>query len=105
MRIVEIKKALVASIWFMFLTFPIMVIRVNTIENTIEWRWVRMLLVGVGAFVGSLLWRYLIKRKEMGTKESDPDKPTLVARLRQKAKNPALSAPNHMRFRLFAARC
>jgi branched-chain amino acid transport system permease protein len=35
----EIKKALLTSLWFMFLTFPIMVIRVNTIYKTIEWRW------------------------------------------------------------------
>jgi branched-chain amino acid transport system permease protein len=27
----EIKKSILVALWFMFLTFPIMVIRVNTI--------------------------------------------------------------------------
>ena len=46
----------------MFLTFPIMVIRVNTVENIIQWRWANLFLVGVGSFVLSALWRYLIRR-------------------------------------------
>jgi branched-chain amino acid transport system permease protein len=67
----EIKKALLTSIWFMFLTFPIMVIRVNTIYKTIEWHWERMIMVGVGSFVLSLVWRFMIKRKEHGRKNSE----------------------------------
>jgi branched-chain amino acid transport system permease protein len=67
----EIKKSTLASLWFMFLTFPIMVIRVNTVENEIEWRWNNMLFMGVGTFLLSFVWRYMIKRKEMGTKQAD----------------------------------
>jgi len=67
----EIKKALLTSLWFMFLTFPIMVIRVNTIYKTIEWRWERMLMVGIGSFVLSLIWRFMIKRKELGKKNAE----------------------------------
>jgi len=67
----EIKKSTLASLWFMFLTFPIMVIRVNTVENEIEWRWNNMLFIGVGTFLLSYVWRYMIKRKEMGTKQAD----------------------------------
>ena len=67
----EIKKSFLVSLWFMFLTFPIMVIKVNTIYKTIEWRWERMLFVGIGSFVLSFLWRYLIKRKEAGIKKAD----------------------------------
>ncbi len=55
----------------MFLTFPIMVIRVNTINNVIEWRWERMFLVGIGSFFLSFVWRYLLKRKELGRKKTD----------------------------------
>ncbi len=62
----ELTKSMLASIWFMFLTFPIMVIKVNTVTDTIEWRWHNMLFVGIGAFLISMLWRYLIKRKEEG---------------------------------------
>jgi branched-chain amino acid transport system permease protein len=80
----EIKKSCLASLWFMFLTFPIMVIKVNTIEKTIEWRWERMLAVGVGAFFLSFLWRFLIRRKEAGKKKAEvgvEEKIPLVPRL------------------------
>ncbi|MBI4825859.1 MAG: branched-chain amino acid ABC transporter permease [Nitrospirae bacterium] len=63
-NITEIKRSLLASIWFMFLTFPIMVIRVNPLENAIEWRWWNMAFVGGGSFLLSFLWRWMIKRKE-----------------------------------------
>jgi branched-chain amino acid transport system permease protein len=67
----EIKKSFLVSIWFMFLTFPIMVIRVNTVQNIVEWRWERMFMVGIGCFFLSFLWRYLLKRKESGQKKAD----------------------------------
>jgi len=67
----EIKKSFFVSIWFMFLTFPIMVIRVNTINNIVEWRWERMFWVGIGSFFLSFVWRYLLKRKELGSKKTD----------------------------------
>ncbi|PID40742.1 MAG: branched-chain amino acid ABC transporter permease [Proteobacteria bacterium] len=66
----ELKKSFLVSLWFMFLTFPIMVIRVNTVENIIEWRWTNLLLVGIGSFVLSAIWRYLIRRKEQGMQKA-----------------------------------
>jgi branched-chain amino acid transport system permease protein len=72
----EIKKSLLVAVWFMFLTFPIMVIRVNTIYKTIEWRWERMYMVGVGAFLISFLWRFLMKRKETGKKKAEAGEET-----------------------------
>ena len=65
----EIKKSLLVSLWFVFLTFPVMVIRVNPIEKVVEWRWLNMLYVGVGSFVLSILWRYLLERKTSGINE------------------------------------
>jgi len=70
-RFNEIKKSFLVALWLMFLTFPIMVIRVNTIYKTVEWRWERMFMVGIGTFFLSFLWRYLIKRKEAGTKKPE----------------------------------
>ena len=67
----EIKKSFLVSIWFMFLTFPIMVIKVNTVENIVEWRWERMFMVGIGSFFLSFIWRYLLERKESGQKKAD----------------------------------
>jgi len=68
----EIKRSLLVSLWFMFLTFPIMVIRVNTIEKVVEWRWERLLIVGVGSFALSFLWRYFVKRQEAGQEKAEP---------------------------------
>jgi branched-chain amino acid transport system permease protein len=60
----KIKKGVLAGIWFIFLTFPIMVIRVNTVENVIEWRWMNMLYAGLGGFFMSIIWDELLKRQE-----------------------------------------
>ncbi len=82
----EIKRSLLASIWFVFLTFPIMVIRVNTINNTIDWRFRNAVYVAVGTFFLSFLWRYLLRRKEMGAKalqRGETPKPTLTERFFQ----------------------
>lgn len=63
----EIKRAALISLWFVFLTFPIMVIRVNSIERTVHWRWMNVPYILVGSFVLTLLFRYMLKRKEMQT--------------------------------------
>ncbi len=67
----EIIKSLQVSLWFMFLTFPIMVIRVDTVEKTVQWRWANLLYVGVASFFLSFIWRFLIKRKEEGSKKEE----------------------------------
>ena len=61
----EIKKSLLMSVWFVILTFPIMVIKVNTIEHTVVWRWHYLFIIAVGSFVFASLWRYMIERKKM----------------------------------------
>ena len=75
----EIKKSLLTSLWFIFLTFPIMVVRVNTIEKTVEWRWVNVLLIALGSFVLSFVWRYLMKKKQLGAKASKMDHTMIIA--------------------------
>ncbi len=86
----EFKKSILVSIWFMFLTFPIMVIRVNTIENTVDWRWGNLALIGIGSFVLSFVWRWALRRKEAGRAASGPGqgKGGLLATVRG---NPRLS--------------
>jgi len=69
----EIKKSFLVSVWFMFLTFPIMVIRVNTIYKVVEWRWERLVMVGVGSFFLSFVWRYFIRRKDLGKETAEED--------------------------------
>ncbi|MHB8763262.1 MAG: ABC transporter permease subunit [Deferrisomatales bacterium] len=41
-----LRQSLLVALWFMFLTFPLLVIRVNTIEEVVEWRY-RPLLAAV----------------------------------------------------------
>ncbi|MBE0530163.1 MAG: branched-chain amino acid ABC transporter permease [Rhodospirillales bacterium] len=65
-----LKKSLLTAVWFMFLTFPIMVIRVNTIEKTIVWRWENLALVGISVFLLSYVWRFLMSRRERGNKQN-----------------------------------
>jgi branched-chain amino acid transport system permease protein len=78
----EFTKSFFISLWFMLLTFPIMVIRVNTIEKVIEWRWRNMALVGIGSFLLSFVWRLLLNRKERGRKLSEKRnaKPRAISR-------------------------
>ena len=41
-KLQEVKQSVVVAVWFMMLTFPIMVIRVNPIEKVVHWRWANM---------------------------------------------------------------
>jgi branched-chain amino acid transport system permease protein len=62
----ELRNSFVIALWFVFLTFPIMVVKVNTIEKTVHWRWWNMALVGAGTFFLSLAGRYLLRKREEG---------------------------------------
>jgi branched-chain amino acid transport system permease protein len=59
-----LRTSLVTALWFVFLTFPVMVVKVNPIEKTVQWRWWNMALVGAGAFLLSLAGRYVLRKKE-----------------------------------------
>lgn len=69
----EIRKSFFVSLWFMFLTFPMIVIRVNPVEKVIEWRWKNMIFIGVGSFFLSFIWRYLLARKEKMADKTEAD--------------------------------
>ena len=89
----EIKRSFLVSIWFMFLTFPIMVIRVNTVENIVQWRWERMFMVGIGSFFLSFLWRYFLKRKQHSQKNADGEEGNHVSWNRRIAREPRFYIP------------
>jgi len=67
----EIKRSFFISLWFVFLTFPIMVIRVNSIEKTVHWRWENIIYVAVGSFFLSMIFRYYLNRREMQSDDDD----------------------------------
>lgn len=89
----ELKKSFQVSLWFMFLTFPIMVIKVNTVENIIQWRWANLFLVWIGSFVLSAVWRYLIRRKEQGLQKTEVDGVARVTLSQRLLKNRRFTIP------------
>jgi len=82
-----IKKALIFAVWLVFITFPLIVVKVNTLKDTIEWRWLNALWVFLGGLGGYILWMYALRRKEMGAgkKNGDSNK-SLISRNIQKLK-------------------
>lgn len=66
----ELKKSTLTAIWFIFLTFPILVIKVNTVHNTIIWRWENVLYIGIGTFVLSFFWRKMQRKRELGDEKA-----------------------------------
>jgi len=61
------------SLWFVFLTFPIMVIKVNPFDRVVHWRWENMAYVAVGSFFLSLLFRLLLRKREEGSGDTNAD--------------------------------
>ncbi len=51
----QIRKSIFISLWFGFLTFPLMVIKADGIEKTVHYRWENLLYVVIGTFILSIL--------------------------------------------------
>ncbi|PCI24736.1 MAG: branched-chain amino acid ABC transporter permease [SAR324 cluster bacterium] len=67
----NIKKSSIIAVWFIFLSFPLVVLRVDYIDKTIDYRWHNILWIGIGAFFISWVWRYFLKRKNESDKSSE----------------------------------
>jgi len=57
-----ITSALGIALWFVFLALPLLAVRVDTLNNVVEWRWGNLLWVGAGVFALTLLWRFAAAR-------------------------------------------
>jgi branched-chain amino acid transport system permease protein len=80
------KNSCGVALWFMFLTLPLLGVRVNTIKSEVEWRWLSILWVGLGAFVLSYFWRWSLQRRQGQPKRpqggaAEPAAPGLLQRL------------------------
>lgn len=62
----RITKAALAALWFMVLTFPLMGLKINTVSKTIDLRWDRTLVIGVGTFFLAVLWHWCFERRALG---------------------------------------
>ncbi len=58
----HLRASILIALWFVFLTFPLAVVRVDPIEKTVAWRWENMLAVAAGAFILSLAGRSWLRR-------------------------------------------
>lgn len=82
----NLKQSLAVALWFIFLTFPLMVVKVNTSDNVVQWRWMNILWVGLAFFVLSFVWRYALNRKEAKlmaaqSGQDDQQKPSKIREL------------------------
>jgi len=77
----ELKKGLLTSLWFVFLTFPIIVIKVNPYERTIEWRWYNALYMAMGTFCIFFVMKFYMYRKEGKGKSSENSGESLVHKI------------------------
>lgn len=60
----DLQKGLLTSLWFVFLTFPIVVIKADPIERTIVWRWQNAAYMGIGIFFVYILVKTYKHKKE-----------------------------------------
>ena len=66
----NVKQSILIALWFVFLTFPLLVVKVNTLKNIVEWRWLNMLWVAIGAFVLSIIWRWAMAQRQLKNKKA-----------------------------------
>lgn len=78
----DIQKGVLVSLWFVFLTFPLLVIKVNPIERVITWRWHNMIWVATASFCCYLATKAYKartlarqKRVKMGLEKEPADQP------------------------------
>lgn len=69
----HLKRSLGIALWFMFLTLPLMVVRVNTINREVEWRWSRWIGVGLCVFALAWSWRCWIEHRAAGQAKTTAD--------------------------------
>ena len=79
-----------------------MVIRVNTVENVIEWRWLNLLIVGLGSFFLSFVWRYFIKKQETGMKQAQAGEIGKIALSQRLLTEPKIYVPAIIALSIFA---
>lgn len=71
-----IKRSLIVSLWFVFLTLPLLAVKVDTTNQTLVWRWENMLYVGIGAFTLYLLWMLAIRYRNRQHRREEVALPT-----------------------------
>jgi branched-chain amino acid transport system permease protein len=64
-----IVRSFLVSLWFVFLTFPLLVIKVVPNTGEVLWRWKNAVGIGIGVFFLSFVWRVLLVKRGLMTQE------------------------------------
>lgn len=67
----QLKKALYSSLWFAFLAFPLLGIRVNPYDEIVTWRWLNVLYAAVAGFALYMPSHLLTDLKEKRRKPAE----------------------------------
>ncbi|MDQ7031393.1 MAG: branched-chain amino acid ABC transporter permease [Desulfonauticus sp.] len=94
-------RSLQVALWFMFLTFPIMVIKVDIVEKTVQWRWMNLVYVGIGSFVLSFVWRFLMEKKNKGIKAREESRDEKLSFIQKILTEPRYNRPLFLGLLLF----
>jgi branched-chain amino acid transport system permease protein len=89
----NLKKSAIASLWLAFLTLPIMVIRVDTVEKTVTWRWMHLAYMLAGSFVLALFWHFMMDRRDRGAAARAAGTSQAASALGRVLENPKLVKP------------
>jgi branched-chain amino acid transport system permease protein len=61
--VTELKAASLAALWLCLVTCPILVFRINATTGKIDFLWNRLSRMALYAFLGTLAWRFLLRRR------------------------------------------
>ncbi|MDP2848693.1 MAG: branched-chain amino acid ABC transporter permease [Humidesulfovibrio sp.] len=89
----NLKKSAIAALWLAFLTLPVMVIRVDTVEKTVTWRWMHLAYMLVGSFVLAVAWHFLMDRRDRGAANRDSGGGETQSALSLWLENPSVMRP------------
>jgi branched-chain amino acid transport system permease protein len=70
----DLVKALLISLWFMFLSFPMLALKVDPIQQTVIWRWNNVLYMGAASFVLYLAGRSYLKIRQQRQNKAGHDR-------------------------------
>ena len=71
-----IKRSIFVSLWFVFLTLPLLVVRVDTTNDLIEWQPHTLIYVAVAAFVLYLGWSLALRYRDRQRRREEVALPT-----------------------------
>jgi len=89
----NLKKSAIAALWLAFLTLPIIVIRVDTVEQTVTWRWMHLAYMLVGSFVLAVIWHFMMDRRDRGAAIRAADGGDAESALSRFVNNPRVTKP------------